>query len=309
MKTFAGCSFLPAMAALIGSANFVMAQHTGKGMDMASNTLLVAELDAQQVMGGSSSHATGTGAFLLDPVRHALTYSLTYQGLEAGAPKIIALHNFGKGKNGEVVKTLCSAGTQACPSSASATITGRLESGDGRALDNHLIGEFDSERVYVEVVGGNGKPEIRGQLAPNGAMVMIANYVAHLAAVPGSGSKGTGTAVVSETYLPGGKVSVFYAATVAGTSGAPARAGIVAGESANAIRFTPQMAMPRLQLLLSDDKASGGSLRGTYEVDSAKPDALFAKRLLSAGSGEVQFVVTTSGFPAGELYGTLVPVH
>src|SRR5271169_1105326 len=117
MKTLLGCGLLLAMAALIGSANFAAAQHSGAGMAMPTNTLLVARLNAQQVVGGGSSRATGTGAFLLDPVQHTLAYSLTYQGLQAGAPKSIALYNFGKGKNGEVIKTLCGPGTQPCPGS------------------------------------------------------------------------------------------------------------------------------------------------------------------------------------------------
>lgn len=310
LKTFAGCGLLLAIATLSGSANFAVAQHTGKGMTMPANTLLVAQLDAQQVVSGSSSRATGTGAFVLDPVHHTLAYRLTYQGLESGGAKSVALFNFGKGKNGDLVKTLCGAAAQPCPTGASATISGSLERGDGRALDNHLIGEFDSGRVYVEVIGGAGGGEIRGQLGPNGAMVMFSNYVADLAPVEGSNSKGSGTAILSETYLPGGKVSVFYAATVAGTSGTPANAGLVAAAPAsNARPFTRRMALPNLDLVLSRDEATGGSLRALYEVNGATPDAIFAKRLLSAGNGEVGIVVATSGFPDGELYGALVPVR
>jgi len=308
-KTFVGRGLLLAMAALIGSANFAATQNSGTAMAMPTNTLLVAQLNAQQVVGGSSSRATGTGAFLLDPVQHTLAYSLTYQGLQAGGPKSIVLANFGKGKNGEVVKMLCGAGTQPCPNSNSATISGRFERSDGRALDNHLIGEFDSQRVYVEIIGGNGKGEIRGQLAPNLAMVPVANYVVHLIPVKGSDSKGSGTAVLSENYLPGGKVSVFYAATVAGTSGAPTNAGLVVTQAPNARTFTPRMALPKLELLSSRDDVTGGSLQGLFDVNSAKPDALFVKRLLSTGNGEVEIVITTSRFPDGELYGTLVPVR
>ena len=204
---------------------------------------------------------------------------------------------------------LCGAGTQPCPNGTSASISGRFENADGRALDNTLIGELDSERVYVEIVGGNGKPEIRGQLAPNGAMVKVANYVAHLAPAAGSGAHGSGTAIVSETYLPNGKISVFYAATVAGTSGAPTNAALVGGRAPQARVFRARAALPRLKLRTSRDKEMGGSLSGLYEVSSAAPNALFAARLLSKGDGEAGIVVTTSRFPKGELYGVLVPVH
>jgi hypothetical protein len=101
MKKFAGCGLSLVMAILIGFADFAAAQNAGMRMAMAKTTLLLAQLDATQVVGGSSSSATGTGAFLLDPSQHTLAYSLTYQGLEAGGSKSIALYNFGKGKNGD----------------------------------------------------------------------------------------------------------------------------------------------------------------------------------------------------------------
>jgi CHRD domain len=309
MKRFAACGLLLATAILIGSANFAAAQHAGMGTAMATNTLLVAQLDAKQVAGGSSSSATGTGAFLLDPVQHTLEYNLTYQGLEAGGPKSIALYNFDKGKNGDVVKVLCGADAQPCPNGTSATISGRFERGDKRALDNDLIGEFDSGRVYVEIVGGDGKPEIRGQLGFNGAMVMVANYVANLGPAAGTNSKGTGTAILSETHLPGGKISVFYTATVAGTSGEPTNAALVNGPTPKTLAFTPRAALPKLQPRLSRDTKTGGSFTGSYEVNSTAPNALFATRLLKTGKGETGIVVTTSRFPGGELYGALVPVR
>jgi len=309
MKTFLCCFLSIAMTALISSVNFAAAQSAGKGMAMPTNTLFVAQLNAQQVVGGSSSRATGTGALLLDPVKHTLAYSLTYEGLQAGGPKSIMLSNFGKSKNGDLVKILCGAGTKPCPYSNSATISGRFERSDGRALDNHLIGEFDSQRIYVEIIGGNGEPEIRGQLAPNGAMVRVASFVAHLEPAAGSDSKGSGTAILSQIYLPGGRVSVFYAATVAGTTGAPTSVGLVANQGPNARSFTPQMALPKLELLSSRDEATGGSLQGLFDVNSAEPDAPFVKRILSAGNGEVGIVITTSRFTDGELYGTLVPVR
>jgi hypothetical protein len=307
MKKLTACALLLTPASLIGSANFAAAQHAG--MKMAANTLLVAQLDAKQVVGGSGSTATGTGAFLLDPAQRTLMFDLTYEGLASGSPKSIALYNFGQGKNGEAVKVLCGVDALPCPNAASATISGRLERGDGRELDNNLLGEFGSERVYVEIVGADGKPEIRGQLAPNSAMVMVSNFVVNLAPAEGVDSKGTGTAVVSETHLPGGKVSVFYAATVAGTSGAPTNAALVKGPTPKARAFTERSALPKMQLRSSRDKKMGGSLTGAYEINSAAPTALSATRLFTTGNGESGIVVTTRRFPNGELYGPLVPVQ
>lgn len=307
MKKATACGFLLASVALIGPVDFAAAQHAG--MKMAKNTLLVAQLDAKQVVGGSKSTATGTGAFLLDAAQRTLMFNLTYEGLASASPKSIALYNFGQGKNGEVVKLLCGADGRPCPNAASATISGRLDRGDGRELDNNLLGEFAAERIYVEIVGADGKPEIRGQLSPNSAMVMVSNYTVNLAPTDGTDSKGTGTAVVSETHLPDGKVSVFYAATVAGTAGAPTNAALVNGPTPKARAFTERAALPKMQLRSARDKKTGGSLTGVYEINSAEPRALFATRLVNAGNGESGMVVTTSRFPNGELYGALVPVQ
>lgn len=309
MKTLAGLGLLLAAANLFSSSNYKAAQSAGTQMAMPANTLLVAQLDSKQVVGGSSSRATGTGAFLLNQGHHALTYSITYQGLEAGAAKSIALYNFGEGKNGQAIKMLCGPRTQPCPSTSSATISASIDSGDESALNNKLIGEFDSGRIYLEIVSGNEKPEIRGQLSPNSAMVPIANFVARLSPLERANAKGSGTAIVSETYLPDGKVSVFYAVTVADTSGAPTNAAFVSGRELERRAFTPRMALPGLELRLSRDKETGGTISGHYEVSSSAPDALFVKRLSSGGKGEVGLVITTSRFPDGELFGTLVPVR
>lgn len=309
MRKLAASSLLLAGAICIGSPQFAASQNQGMAMGMATTTLLVAQLDAKQVVGGSSSSGTGTGAFLLDPAKHSMEYSLTYQGLESGSAKSIGLYNFGRGKNGEPIKLLCGADVQPCPTGNSATISGRFERGDTRALDNALIGEFDSERVYVEIVGADGRPEIRGQLGPNTAMVPYTSFVAHLAPAPGTESKGSGTAIFSETNLPGGKTSVFYAATVAGTSGAPTNIALAGGAGPTARAFTRQLALPQLKLSPSREGKTGGSLTGLFEVNSAAPNALLATALMRKGNGQSGIVVTTTRFPNGELYGALVPVR
>ena len=308
MKTFASLILFGVAVVLISPANHAAAQSQGPPMAMPANTLLVAQLSAKEVVGGSSSRGTGTAAFLLNPVQHSLAYSLTYEGLQAGGPKSIVLANFGRGKNGEVVAILCGSGAEPCPGGNSATITGRIEPSSGRALDGHMIGEFDSQRIYVEIVGGGGEREIRGQLAPNGAMVPVANYVAHLTPAKGVNTKGTGTAIVSEIYLPGGEVSVFYAATVAGTAGQPVKAGLVAGQ-ANAPVFDQHTELPKTELLSSREHKTSGSLQGRFDVNSADPKAIFVKRLLPTGNGQIGIVITTSSFPDGELFGTLDPVR
>ena len=306
MNKLVGCGLLLTAATLVGPAGVATAQHTH---GEAKNVLFVAQLDAKQVVGGSASTATGTGAFLIDKAERTLAYDLTYEGLGTGA-KSITLHNFGAGKNGDTVKVICGADAKPCPAGGSATITGSLARNDGRPLDNNLAGEFASERIYVEIVGADGKAEIRGQLSPNSAMVMVMNYVASLGPADGTNSQGTGTAIVSETHLPGGKVAVFYTATVAGTSGAPTNAAMVSGPTPAARAFSTKAALPKLEMRSARDKKTGGSLKGRYEVDRAVPTALFATRLTAAAAaGESGIVVTTSRFPRGELYGALIPVR
>ena len=136
----------------------------------------------------------------------------------------------------------------------------------------------------------------------------VANYVVQLATLPGCDSKDNGTAIVSETYLPGGKTSVFYAATVAGTSGAPTNVAIGGAATPAERAFTPQAALPQLKLNLSRDRQTGGSLSGTYQVNTAAPNALLASRVLRTSNGQSGLIITTSRFPKGELYGALVPV-
>ncbi len=161
----------------------------------------------------------------------------------------------------------------------------------------------------MEIVGADGKPEVRGQLGPNTAMVMVMSFVAHLAPIEGSDSKGAGTAIVSETYLPGGKTSVFYAATVADTAGAPTNFALVGGAAPTRDALATRWSLPELKLTRSRNSETGGSLSGVYEVNPAIPNPLLATRLMSANNGQSEIVVATSRFPHGELYGALVPVR
>ena len=93
MKRLTAAGFVLSVLILTGSTEFAAAQ-----MTMAENTMFVAQLDAKQVVGGSSSKATGTGAFLIDGKKRTLAYSLTYEGLSSGRAGRIALYNFGRGK-------------------------------------------------------------------------------------------------------------------------------------------------------------------------------------------------------------------
>jgi hypothetical protein len=283
----------------------------GGGMAMSSKTLLVAQLDAQQVVTGSSSKATGTGAFQLDPAKRTLDYRLTYQGLEGGPPLSIALYNFGKGKDGKLLAVLCGGARMACPVASSATISGQLNrngiAGNGSLnITNPLITEFDAERVYVEILSADGSPEIRGQLAPNDAFTAIDNFVVALTPVGGSGSQASGTAVVSKTHLPDGKVDVTTIATVAGTSDTPRSLAV----SVDRNQRGKDLTLPKLSARYSRDSKSGGSLLSHYVTDETAPEGLpNATASGSQTSPQNGLVVTSTQFPDGEVSGQLVPVE
>lgn len=304
MMTVARTMLLPGL--LAAAASGAAAQPAG--MDMPAATLFVAQLDAAQVTEGSASQASGTGAFLLNPVGRTLSYSITYAGLQSGSAQSIALHNFGRGRDGPVIALLCGPGAQPCPGGNAATVRGQIERWQDKPLDNELIGEFDSGRVYVELVGSNGKPEIRGQLGQNGAMVRIANYTAQLGPASGATSDGNGTAIVSETYLPGGKVTVFYAATVANTSGPPVSVTLT-GVPPAPTRPLAAAALPRASVRSAAPSAHGGTITGNYQAGAANPGMPLASRLSSAANAAPRLVVTTDRFRGGELVGTLVPVR
>jgi len=275
-------------------------------MGMPANTLFVAQFSGDAVADGSPSKATGTGAFVLDAARHTMGYRLTYQGLDSGHAKAIAIHHFGRGRNGPVYAMLCGGnGAKPCPAGNAATLAGTVD--DGRAMTNATISEFDSERMYVEIMDASGKPAIRGQLTPNGAMVSYHNYTADLAA--SKGGKASGTAVLTEVHVAPDKTVVFYTATIANASGPPVRASLLAIPAGSVDHtFKADLALPGLKVSGTRAGATGGTLTGNFDVEAERGGPLAAK-LLSAGSQKVGIVITTDRHPDGELFGALDQVH
>jgi hypothetical protein len=281
--------------------------------------LFLAQLSGTEVVPASGSAATGTGAFQVDFETGSAVYDLTWHGLEHGAAQRIALYNFDRGGKGAVVFVLCGAtGAAACPPGVSGNITGRWDF--ARTLEGRRRSELTGARVYAEITGGDGKPEIRGQLEPNSAMLPVRNFVAHLTPVADPGARGVGTAIMSEVHHADGRVSVFYHATVAGTSGAPVNAALVSnppqpeGAASAAPRVLPRFerrnALPQLRVLTTRIAATaGGTLTGIYETRRDNPDAaLSATEAADEGGGGVGIAVTTTRFPNGELFGVFVPV-
>jgi hypothetical protein len=292
------------------SASVALAQHSDMGMAMSKDTLLLAQLNAAQVAGGSQSQATGTGAFIFNPTGHSLNYSITYEGLGGVGAGSVGLYNFGPGKNGEPVRMICGKGAPACPAGGSATIAGQLAAAAGPAIDDRLIGEFDNGRVYVEVTDSNGLPQIRGQLEPNTAMVRSANFVAHLQPAAGVDSKGSGTAVLSQVFLPEGKTAVFYAVTVANTSGAPTGVMLTTADPGAANPLVLPGSAVRAGAI-GHGAARGGTLTQQFQVAQAATGTQrqLVARLTALPTKPAGILVTTGQAPKGELYGTLTPVR
>jgi hypothetical protein len=276
-------------------------------------TLFVVQAAANKLQPSGSSSASATGGFVLDPQKFTLSYDLTYHGLENGGPRSIALHNFGEGGNGPRIRTICGEGGSPCPSAPSATVTGLLEGGgQGTPIDSKLLVEFATGRMYVEVVGGDGRPEIRGQLEPNNAMVPVRNFVANLTAV--AKGSGTGTAVLSEIHFADGRVGVFYRVTVAGTSGAPQAVSLSGVPDTDRPAAQPTAALapralPQPRVLPSKAATPGGTLTGEYQVRPNSTDAPLATRMLAANAKDVSIAVRTTRFPNGELQGVFRPVQ
>jgi CHRD domain len=288
----------------------IPARAAAMAMDMPKNTLLVAQLDAGQVVGGSQSHATATAAFVLDPAAHRLTYTVTYQGLGADGAGSIGLYNFGPGRNGEAVRMICGKGAAPCPAGGSATISGQLEPDLGRAIDDRLISEFDNGRVYIEVAGANGIREIRGQLAPNIAMVRTVSYVVQLQPAAGAKTKGTGTAVLSQVFLPGGKMAVFYALTVANASGPPTSVALAGPTPGTANQVVLPLPAPG-PVPTEAGTPTGGTLTNKFQLAQTTrgTEERLAARLTSLPTTAAGLIVRTTRAPKGELYGTLTPVR
>lgn len=282
------------------------------GMHHGGTVLFVAQIEASKVLPIRKSSASGTGAFLVDPVKRVVRYELTFHGLEYGPPTSIALYNFGAGGNGALLHTICGSDNRPCPNLTSATITGTLDVDAQQKPSGELLGEYASARVYVQIVGGDGKAEIRGQLEPNNAMLPVKNYVAHLAPTKNQKARGTGTAVLSEVYFADGRVSVFYQATVADTSGAPKSAALVNAPAAidrSQLEILSQNALPKLKILPSRASATGGTMTGQYEDNRNRNNALFVTKMMSDDAREIGIVISTNTVPEGELYGVFKPVH
>jgi hypothetical protein len=279
-------------------------------MSHGGAVLFLARATADKVVPPGASSASATGAFVVDPAKRTVSYDLTFHGLEFGPPESIELRNFGMGGNGALILALCGGGGPSCPSLPSASLTGTWDGQGGATLDNQLLGEFASARVYLQIVGGDGKAEIRGQLEPNGAMVPVSNFVAHLEPAPGTQGRGTGTAVLSEVHFADERVAVFYEVTVAGTSGEPSSAVLVGVTDTTAapMEFSAQNALPRLRRLPSRTAATGGTLTGEFETRRDQVEVPLATRMLAEGNREVGIAVSTEGFPEGELFGVFKPV-
>ncbi len=275
-----------------------------------SKVLFLARAGPLRPADRQTSGPTATAAFIIDRRARTLSYDLTYQGL-VGPPRSIALHNRGVGAQGPVVMVLCGAPAEPCPAESSARISAAI---DRAPLEPRLLSEFASGRIYLLISPGDDREAIRGQLEPNGAMVGHREFVASLVPRPQSGGTGVGTAVMSETYLPNGKVEVEYSITVAGTRGRPTRSSIGSAPLLNpfrALRFSTMRSLPAGPTARAVRTAgpAGGSLNGRYVVTTPANKALWSLSNLFGQNRRASVVVQTDRFPEGELVGVFVPVN
>lgn len=297
-----------ALAALLISASVVLAQpiHQRRGHS-GGPVLFMGRADAGKVVPRQTSTATATAAIIIDRVAQELRFDLTYQGLERGAPSRIALYNFGVSGNGPLVVDLCGGGAEPCPDRPSARLAGTAAK---LRLPGRLLVEFASGRIYLQIHGADGKPEIRAQLDANDAMVAHRDFVARLAPAPARGATGEGTAILTETYLPGDRVAVEYSVTVAGTSGAPEAAalvGLATSADVTAARFSRPGQLLNVRRTIGKTAPRGGTFDGSYVTRRGSRAPVLKALIDQARTPAV--AVRTSRFPNGELVGVLVPVE
>lgn len=295
MRTYVGIG-------LLAFASVAAAQHGGHGG--GKELLFLARASGDQVVPKQQTSATATAAIIFSRAERNFRYDLTYSDLERGPPSQILLRNFGEGGNGKDVAVICGAGSSPCPDARAARLSGRLA---GPQVAPSLLSEFASGRVYLEIVGSDGRGEIRGQLDANGAMVPSRTFVARLAPAASPGAAGEGTAVLSETYLPDDRVAVDYSVTVAGTNGVPQDVSLVGVSTStgaparfNATNKLLGRAAPRLR--------QRNSFNGSYIARRTDTKSVFATKMLADGTQSPALSVRTSRFPNGELYGVFVPV-
>jgi hypothetical protein len=294
------------MGAITFGASAQPAQH--RGMHMGGPVLFLGRASADQVVPRQPSAATATAAIIVDRAAERLRYDITFHGLERGSATHIGLYAFGAGGNGPTVLLLCGGGdAPACPPGPSARLAGAT---GALRMTGPTLSDFASGRIYLQVDGGDGRPEIRGQLGANGAMVPSHDYVAQLRPSGEAGATGEGTAVLSETDLPGDRVEVEYSVTVAGTSGQPqdvALVGVASPQESGNARFLSTGRLPNLRRLFGAAARGGGSFSGSYVVRRGS-SAVLAETFLTTHRSPA-LSVRTSRFPRGELVGLFVPVE
>lgn len=289
-----------AACSIVGQAQPAPHHHAGGAR------LFLARANGGEVVPPRTTKASATAALIVDIDRQQVRYDLTYGGLERGPATRIALYNFDSGRNGARVALICGSGTRGCPAGRGAHLAGTIPTEPWRGP---LLAELAAGRIYVQIDSG-GRPEIRGQLAPNMAMVRSRTYLATLAPSGVPGATGAGTAVMSETYLPDDRVAVEYHVTVAGTSGTPEAASLaaVSGPQLMALGTARIEALPTRRVQLSARPRDGATFAGGYTAAGADQRQKLVNFMMANNRRPV-LTISTSRFPRGELIGEFVPVE
>ncbi len=148
------------------------------GASGGKKNLKADELSGYQENPDVSTGATGSFEVTIDDDAQAITYELTYSGIEGGTASAAHIHFGKRAVNGGVSAFLCSGGDKpACPATAG-TVTGVIDAADiiGPVGQGIGLGEFDelvaamrAGNTYVNVHSTGGTPawpggEIRAQI-------------------------------------------------------------------------------------------------------------------------------------------------
>jgi hypothetical protein len=256
---------------------------------LATALHFAASLDGTQA--GTSSTGTGTGVFVLDPVRSGMTYRVTYRGLTGPlSPAGGHLHVGRPGISGPVVKTIASGGGP-----ANGTVKGIWTAVDAtQPFTLALVDSLVAGKLYVNLhTTASPAGEIRGQLVLQGGYGFQAEIDgSHEVPPNGTGGEGTGSFV-----LNGARNELAYNITWVNLSGPLSPAGghihvAPAGRSGSIVRA-----------IVAGGDSAAKTISGLWRSSDSQP--LTPALVESLLTGRLYVNLHTQAFPAGEVRGQI----
>ncbi len=266
----------------------------GSSDNLTTSNLFPAQLTGGQEVPPVSTLATGTGSFVLNQNKTALTYDITVDGLSVGGMTSAHFHNAAVGLNSGSVRDLI--GDFVLNNTGrGGTATGIWNNFDTPPLSNFLT-ELEAGRIYVNVhTQENPGGEIRAQvvLTPPGASGFTA-IINGGQEVPPVSTLGTGTGVF---VLNAAETELTFVITVTGLSGG----GVTAAHFHNAP--TGSNSAMFVRPLTAD--FSGNTATGIWRNTDSDP--LTPTLVAALKARQIYVNIHTAANPGGEIRGQVIP--